>query len=209
MKKIVLTQRIVLNESYPEIREALDIRWAKLLKEIGCLPIILPCEVDFRDYFETCSIDGIILTGGNNLYSLSDDPLSKKRDTFEKELITYAIQNKIPLLGICRGMQIIAEYFGSSLQKISGHVGTRHLLIPREDSLFYPYLKNITEVNSYHNYAIEFISDELSISAVDEVGCIKAVEHRSHRIFAQMWHSEREIPFQKNEIDLWKIFFGV
>lgn len=206
-KNILITQRLVSLTQYHEIRETLDINYAKLINYCGFLPIILPYEVDFKEYFRTIKIDGILFTGGNDLASCNFNELSKKRDTFEKELLHFAIENKIPVFGICRGMQLIAEYFNSSLKPIKNHVNIYHELLVNDP----PYLENIkkiTKVNAYHNFTIDNLGENLTICATDEEKNIKAISHKQHKIFAQMWHSEREVPFNKDEINLIKEFFN-
>ena len=208
MKKIAITQRLIVHKDYPEIREALDINWSLLLFQIGFLPIAIPYEIDFRQYFENNKIDGILLTGGNDLSKISPNSLSKKRDKLEKEIIQFGIENKTPIFGVCRGLQIIADYFGSDLVKVENNVGIRHNLQVNKKSKYFNYLKNLEEVNSYHNYAVKNIADNLLISATDNNNIIKAIEHKHHKIFAQMWHSEREHPFIKNEMALINYFFN-
>ena len=51
MKKIAITQRLIENTSYEEIREVLDINYAKFINEAGYLPIALPYKVNFIEYF--------------------------------------------------------------------------------------------------------------------------------------------------------------
>lgn len=208
MKKIVITQRLTKNESYFEEREMLDISWGKLFNQIDFLPIILPYNYDFKNYFKEFEIDGIFLTGGNDLNILNQNKLSKKRDDFEIKLIEYAIQNSIPIFGVCRGMQIIAKYFESSFKTVENQVNIKHKLVINKKSKYKKYLLNLNEVNSFHNFGIEKLSDELIISATDKDGTIKAIEHKKYKIFAQMWHSERVIPFDESELELIKKFFG-
>ncbi len=208
MKKIFITQRLADNETYFEQREMLDISWGKLFQEINLLPIILPYEYNFENYFKEFKIDGILLTGGNDLNSLNENRLSKKRDEFEKRLISYAIKNCIPIFGVCRGMQIIAQYFGSTFRRIKGQVNIEHQLKVTQNSKYFTYLNQLNKVNSFHNYSIDNISNELIISATSESGIIKAIEHKKYKIFAQMWHSERVEPFNNNELNLIKDFFN-
>ena len=92
MKKIALTQRLVENSTYKETRETLDINYSKLLFKAGFLPIVMPYEIDFNVYFSKLEIDGVLLTGGNDLNALNENYLSKKRDTYEFELLKYAIK---------------------------------------------------------------------------------------------------------------------
>ena len=207
MKKIAITQRLVVNESYYESREALDIRWGMLFKELGFLPIVLPTEYDFEIFFEALDIDGICITGGNDLNTLNPNELSKKRDEFEKRLIQLGINKNIPVFGICRGMQIIADFFGADFETVENQVNIRHSLQINPLSKFANELKRLKDVNSFHTYRIRNLSNCLLASATHENGTIKAVEHKDYKIFAQMWHSERESPFNAEELDLIKSFF--
>jgi len=205
---IAVTQRLMLNDCYHELREALDTRWSLLFDELNFLPIILPIEYDFKKYFENIKIDGIVLTGGNDLNSLNSSDESLQRDIFEKELIKYAIQNNIPILGVCRGMQIIAEYFGADFIKAKDQVAVTHSIKVNKESKYFNELSKLNDVNSFHNYAIKNISDDFLISSTTSDGMIKAIEHKKHKIFGQMWHSEREEHFDINELNLIKVFFN-
>lgn len=207
MKKIAVTQRLILNQDYYEMREALDVNWGKLSKKLNFLPIILPVEFEYNKYFNSMKIDGVILTGGNDLNITNKNELSLKRDNFEKGLIKYAIKKKIPIFGMCRGMEIIADFFGGSFKKVKNQVGIRHGLITNKKSKYFNLLNKISTVNSFHNYAIDKIPNNFLVSAKSNNGIIKAIEHKKYKIFGQMWHSERERLFDKNQINLIKNFF--
>lgn len=208
MKKIAITQRLMLNESYYELREALDVRWACLFKELDFLPIVLPIEYNFEEYFKEIDIDGVLLTGGNDLYSINNDKVAQQRDIFEKKLIKYSIVNNIPIFGVCRGVQIIAEYFGAEFKEVQNQVATKHTLKVNKKSKYFKELNKINIVNSFHNYAVEQLSDSFLISATNDNGIIKAIEHKEYKIFGQMWHSEREGVFIKEELVLIRDFFN-
>jgi 3'(2'),5'-bisphosphate nucleotidase len=208
MRKIAVTQRLVENESYFEIREALDINYCKLLKACGFLPIVLPYEIEFEQYFNEFNIDGVLFTGGNDLYSVHTNELSRKRDQFEQKLLEYCIEREIPIFGFCRGMQLIAEYFGSSLKRVDGEVNQRASLVVNQESKYANYLHKLVSVNSYHNFCIDKVSEELIVSAVNDKGIIKAIEHKRYKIFCVMWHSEREEELNVDEIRLIRDFFN-
>jgi len=208
MKKIAITQRLILNDSYYELREALDVRWSVLFQELDFLPIVLPIKYEFKKYFDSIDIDGIFLTGGNDLNSLNPSKESKQRDIFEKKLIEYGIENEIPIFGVCRGMQIMAEYFGSDFIEVENQVGIKHTIKVNKDSRYFKYLNEINEVNSFHNYAVKNLSEDFLISATSRDNIIKAIEHKKYKIFGQMWHSEREEPFDTNELSLIQKFFN-
>lgn len=208
MKKIAVTQRLILNESYYELREALDINWGVLFEKLDILPIVLPIEYNFEIYFKSLNIDGIILTGGNDLNIVNEDKVSKKRDIFEKKLLKYAIENNIPVFGFCRGMQVIADFFGADFKEVRNQIAIKHELKINCNSKYFTYLNKIEKVNSFHNYSINNISNDILISATNEDGIIKAIEHKKYKIFAQMWHSERENPINEKELNLIKEFFN-
>lgn len=207
MKKILITQRLAENESYFEQREILDVSWGRLFKKIDILPIVLPYECDFKSYFENIEIDGVLLSGGNDLNSLNQNKLSLKRDAYELKLIEYCSFHNIPLFGVCRGMQVIAKYFDATFKKVDNQVAIKHKIKVDKNSKYFKYLKKLEEVNSFHNFAIDRISDEFLVSATSEDKIIKAIEHKELKIFAQMWHSERVSPFNEYELNLIKEFF--
>lgn len=208
MKKIAITQRLIVNENYYELREALDVNWSLLFKELNFLPIVLPINYNFKEYFDNINIDGIMLTGGNDLNSINKSKESYQRDNFEKKLIEYAIINNIPVFGVCRGMQIIAEYFGANFIEVDNQVATRGTLKVNKESRYFNILEKLNKVNSYHNYAIEDLTNDWLISSRSSEGIIKSIEHKKHKIFGQMWHSEREQPFDENELKLIECFFN-
>jgi N5-(cytidine 5'-diphosphoramidyl)-L-glutamine hydrolase len=192
MKNVLITQRLVRIHDINEIRNALDIRWQKLLLQMDLFPIPVPVNIDMKLY-DRFEISGIILTGGNDLSSQSQNELSLIRDKHEMKCIDYALRRSIPIFGVCRGLQLIAEYFGSTFKKIDNHVAERHKLRVINESKYSKQIENIESVNSYHNYAIDIPGDELVVVAIcphDNV--IEAITHKNHKIYAQMWHPERE-----------------
>lgn len=209
MKKVAITQRLFDNSEYPEQRECLDVRWGELLSALDIIPIVLPIDVSFHHYFDHIDIEGVILTGGNDLSSISDSRLSIKRDNYESSLISYCISNHVPLFGVCRGMQLIGTYFGSKLSAIEGHVAVRHELEVNPLSKYRTELGSITKVNSYHNYSFTDLSTPLVASAWTEDGSIEAFEHPVLKVFCQMWHSEREPVFDVSELSVLRKFFNL
>jgi gamma-glutamyl-gamma-aminobutyrate hydrolase PuuD len=207
MKKVLITQRLIIDENHYEHREALDVNWGKVFMELNILPIPLPVEYDFTKYFDCIDIDGVLLTGGNDLNSVTPGLESKKRDVFEKKIIKYAISNDVPVFGICRGMQVIAEFFGGDFKKVQGQVGIEHSIIPNKDSIYFNDLKEIKMVNAFHNYALNNIPNEVLVSATDTDGMVKAIEHKRFKIFAQMWHTERAKNLNLAELSILKNFF--
>tara|TARA_Y100000590_G_scaffold449555_1_gene587895 strand:- start:288 stop:914 length:627 start_codon:yes stop_codon:yes gene_type:complete len=208
MKKIIITQRVDKIDKINEVRNSLDIRWQELLLSIDLIPIVLPLNVAINNYIDS-KVAGVILSGGNDLFSQSKDQLSKYRDKHEIDCIEYAINNSIPLIGICRGMQIIAEYFGSTLKKINGHVSEKHSFSSIKRKKYSNLFDGISEIKCFHNYAIDMLGDELEVvgKCIDD-GMIEAIYHKKHKILGQMWHPERNKPFTLKNKKIIASFFN-
>lgn len=142
------------------------------------------------------NIDLIIIPGGNDLFEKSK--ISTSRLKVERLLINFSIAKKIPLLGVCRGMQHINHYFGGSLSKIKGHMRKSHNVYLK-DNLF---LKDRMIVNSYHNFGVKKINvaKKFKILAVDSNNNIEMFEHEQKKIIGVMWHPEREKNYKKLEL---------
>lgn len=208
MKKVLITQRLQAEPSYNELRECLDVRWHKLLLSIGYLPVSFSAFCNVEDFMENVAIDGILLTGGNDLGHYSNNKIDRIRDKSEETLIRYGMLHSIPIMGVCRGMQVIANHFGSKLSKVSNHVAQRHDIIANSQSRFAKQLDKINNTNSYHEYGVTQLGKDLLMSAVSLDNTIEAIEHQELQIFGQMWHCEREHPLVGAQLELVKEFFG-
>lgn len=196
MKFIGITQRLLENTSYYEVREALSVEWGEFFKEYlqDFLPLPLSYAIPFSTYAESLgeNLSGVILSGGNDLNSLNPNPLSAMRDEYEAQILTHCLQHNLPLLGICRGAQRIAEYFGAKLECVSGHIGNHQVFDISSGERF--------ETNSFHNYGVRTLSDCLESLVEAEDSSIEAFKHKHKLIFALMWHVERKNGMGKDKI---------
>jgi gamma-glutamyl-gamma-aminobutyrate hydrolase PuuD len=188
---VAVTQRTEYVSQYNETRDCLDRRWTELLTFCGITPLVIPnhCQAAQR-IVEENSLQGVLFTGGND---------SESRMLTEKWLLEFAMQNKLPVLGVCHGMQMIQQYFGVKLQKVSGHVAESQGII----------INGVrTNVNSYHDEGATQTLPELIVWAKAEDGVIKAVQHSDFPITGIMWHPERCNPFKIRDIQLIKKVFA-
>ncbi len=192
MKLVALSQRVDTVTAYHEQRDALDQRWTQLLLQCDAIPLLLPNDpVAATRLLQQLKPAAVILTGGNSLMAYQGD--SPARDATETQVLQHCIATCTPVLGICRGMQLIQHYFGQVLQEVSGHVATRcELLIAGE----------LHQVNSYHQLGCYDNTTELQVVAQAADGVIKAVRHPTLSLQGIMWHPERETPFSQADLQL-------
>ena len=192
-KRILISQRVDIVDSYNERRDALDQKWAELLWEAGCAALPVPNHSRaLSELLETLPVDGILLSGGNSPADYGG--FAAERDETDRLLISFAAGSNIPLLGVCRGMQSVVLYFGGSLKKTEGHAAVRHVINFGKTRC----------VNSYHDYAPDLLSNDLSVLALSECGEIEGIRHRNLPIMGIMWHPERESPFDLEDVALIK-----
>lgn len=169
-----------------EARISVDQAWLTLLTDLEFSPVLLPFGGgDAHDTIQRLKPDAIILTGGNDV--LEDGPsYSAERNKFELALLDESIKNNIPVLGICRGMQIMNLYGKGSVAKTGSHTAKDH---PVE------WLGHNIVVNSFHNFFInaESLSNDFVVDAQADDGSIEAFHHKQYPWAAIMWHPERTI----------------
>lgn len=209
MTVVAISQRLIENATYPETRDCLDVRWSQLCSRHGLLPLVLPTYGDPVTYLDTFRPGGVILTGGNDLSSVSSSPLSAVRDAFEHRLLDAALARSLPVLAVCRGMQLVADHFGVRVVKVADHpAGVRHAVTVDRATRFGELLGDVGEVNSFHDYAVMQPPAGFAAVARSADGVIEAMEHETLPIFCQMWHPEREAALSAGEAKLLRTLFG-
>ena len=226
MARIGVTQRVSVIEDYGERRDCLDQAWTTLLESLGHEPIPLPnTPGDPETYLDSLGIAGLVLTGGNDLAHREDaQTAAPERDAFETAAIEWARDRDVPILGVCRGLQLLTVHFGGRLRTVEGHVAVDHGLeaaagidavagsawLP--DAL--PELLRDgsarSTVNSYHDYAIDpdGLADPMQALATAPDGTVELASHRAEPIVGVMWHPERDSPAADLDRQLFARLFG-
>ncbi len=195
-KLVAVTQRVVVERG--ERRDCLDQRWYPFLQACGLTPVAIPNNLlAAKNLLQHLPGIGFLLTGGNDLFSLGGD--APERDELETFLLKNAIQNQKPLIGVCRGMQLIQSVNGISLEKIDGHV-VPELEISVEGKA--------RTVNSYHQFGAKSSLAPLAPWAVAQDGTIKAVRYGGAPVLGMMWHPERFDRPQSADVDLFARILG-
>jgi putative glutamine amidotransferase len=197
MNLVAISQRVELYDDIGERRDALDQRWSSLLTAAELIPILLPNTNHVaKQLIKSLPIKGIILTGGNNLVGYEGD--APERDQLEQWLMNYATSKNLPLLGVCRGMQVIQQSSGVCLHKVSGHVNAEQIIEING---------NKECVNSYHNWGAYETPTGFNLFAKSKDGVVKGIVNGKGNIMGIMWHPERIIPHREADIQILKRLF--
>lgn len=214
---VAVTADTLLAEMKPINQKMADYAPRPLLNALGkagLLPIVIAYDAfaspeEFVDTF-----DALVLSGGPNptprfygeepLWCIG--PTYEKRDLFEIPLIQATIKAKKPILGICRGQQILNVALGGTLwqdmsvqnpkatiqhmQKAPGNIPTHYVEIDKTSRL-YDVLGEGLYVNSRHREAIKKLAPGLKVAAKSKDGIIEAVESIDNDLIACVqWHPE-------------------
>ena len=209
---IGVTQRVVDVSNRGERRDALDQAWTVFLHACGLEILPLPNRhPDIVEYVKDSRIMGCLLTGGNNLSEAKSEKRQSsdvfpERDETEKALVEYATEIGLPVLGVCRGMQMLNIIHGGIVSEIKGHANTRHAIMSfaaGEKQFSFD-----STVNSYHDWAVTLDNLAPNCDALYVTdNCVEVMHHNSLPHLGVMWHPERNKPFSKYDLKNVRQFF--
>lgn len=205
--------------------------YATAIEAAGGIPFLLPYsknEQTLTDYAQT--MDGFVFTGGADIdpkyFGEEKKPscgqIFPLRDEFEMRMFERVLKTKKPILGICRGMQVINVFLGGTLyQDIETeyetdlpHRQTAPVTAPWHNIKILPntYLfarigKETMMGNSFHHQAIKTLAKNLTITAKAQDGIIEAYAHDTYPYLrAYQWHPERLLHFDADNLSLFTEF---
>jgi gamma-glutamyl-gamma-aminobutyrate hydrolase PuuD len=180
---VAVTQREDAIVDRAERRDALDQRLAAWLSSAGFVPVPVPNSLGAAvdAWLITVNPDAFVFSGGNDIGE------APSRDATERRLLDHARDRQRPVLGICRGMQMMSVWAGGQLARIEGHVRTRHQFASGGQQ--WP-----REVNSFHNFGLVSCPPGFTVALRAADGSIEAIRHETLPWEGWMWHPEREEP---------------
>ncbi|MBZ6138583.1 MULTISPECIES: gamma-glutamyl-gamma-aminobutyrate hydrolase family protein [Streptomyces] len=180
--------------------------YPRLVQRAGGLAVMLPPDAPERAAATVARLDGVVIAGGPDVepvrYGAETDPRtgppSRARDAWELALVAAALDAHVPLLGICRGMQLLNVALGGTLvQHIGGHVEAvgvigRHPVRPVPGTLYAGVVPEEASVPTYHHQAVDRLGTGLTASAHAADGTVEAVELPSGPgwVLGVQWHPE-------------------
>lgn len=201
----------------------LNVDYKNLVENRGAVPIIIPITSDLelaKKYVQIC--DGFVFSGGADINPITYDekphialgPGDLERDEFEIRLMKEAIDAKKPILGICRGMQIlnitqggtliqhIPDVEGSFNHLMSGNkYDVAHKVRLKKDNILHNVFGDEVYVNSSHHQGINKLGTNLEVIGRAGDGIIEAIKLEEHDfVYGVQWHPE-ELVYKQDEIN--------
>lgn len=188
--------------------------YVEAILNAGGIPFIIPISSDLEVIKSQIElIDGLILSGGHDVYPLNygEEPDPKiggvfpERDEFDFNLLKFAKEKNIPVLGICRGLQIINTYEGGTLYQDNSYKGkvlkhsqnekpslkTHTVEIDKNSKLFEIFEKETFLINSFHHQSVKDVAPTLKGVAYAKDGIVEAIEHKEYDfLIGVQWHPE-------------------
>lgn len=221
---------IGLTCSYEEGKQILNDRYRETVEAFGGVPVLLPITLEIQTILSyTEKIDGLILTGGEDINPLlfGEEPkkelgeINPDRDFFELNLCRLFLAKEKPILGICRGLQVLNVAAGGSLfqdlatqlpesiqhqQKAPKH-HVSHEIYLEESTLLHRLLNvNQLRVNSFHHQSVKSLGKGFKEVAWASDGVIEGIEKNKGFAVGVQWHPEHLYKEFENQN---KIFWGL
>ncbi|MEU1151271.1 gamma-glutamyl-gamma-aminobutyrate hydrolase family protein [Streptomyces sp. NPDC005863] len=180
--------------------------YPRLVQAAGGITAMVPPDDPGRAAAVVARLDGVVVAGGPDVeparYGARPEertgPPARERDAWELALIEAALDSGTPLLGICRGMQLLNVALGGTLvQHLDGHreqVGVfgTHTVKPVPGTLYETIVPDAsTDVPTYHHQSVDRVGRNLVVSAYAEDGTAEALELPSPAwALGVQWHPE-------------------
>ena len=189
--------------------------YIEAVQKAGGVPIILPTGND-QDVEQICRmLNGLLLTGGGDVdpsyFNEDPDPklgdVTPERDSIELLLVSHMLKADKPILGICRGMQLLNIHFGGTVyqdldsqygdtlikhsQKARSEFPTHSVTVKPQTKYHLIVNEDHIRVNSFHHQALKGIGGPLIVSGESPDGVAEAVESTEHAfVLGLQWHPE-------------------
>ena len=184
-------------------RKADTVNYVRYVQSLGAVPSVT------LSAGEAACCDALILPGGGDITPAffgennhGSRNIDTELDILQLQALDLAVRRKMPVLGICKGLQIINVYFGgtiiqdmvsSAVERHAYNQGDKyHASVITEDSWLYRLYDREIIINSAHHQGIKKLGDGLAAAQYcPEDGCIEAAAHQSLPLIGVQWHPER------------------
>lgn len=206
---------IGLSMTKSDKKYSLNVPYVQAIIDAGGLPLCIPFGIEEDADQLTNTIDGLLLTGGVDIHPhfFNEEPhpklgeVSLERDQVEIALAKAALEKKLPIFAICRGIQLLNIVLGGNLyqdinaqfegepllhsQKAERHQASHFVTINSESLLFKIIGNDRIAVNSLHHQAVKDVPNVLLLTAKSSDGIVEALELKDYPFcIAVQWHPE-------------------
>ena len=208
------------------------------VEKAGGIPLIIPIYNDEDNIYNIINdIDGLILTGGNDIFpeyygqftSTKIGAINPRRDKHELTLVKNIIdKSNIPVLGICRGNQLLNVAYGGtlyqdfseiplklrnnidinhSMREIEKYIPVHQVFVDKKSKIFSIFKEEEIRVNSYHHQVIKDPAHVFEVSGRSPDGIIESIEMRGNRfVVGVQWHPEMMWEHYEKQFSIFKFF---
>lgn len=210
------------------VRIYMQSKFTASLRRSGAKAVWIQTDDPEKAVAEACKCDGLLLPGGEDVdpafygqtVSEKCGKINRYRDETEMKILEAFLATGKPILGICRGVQLMNVYFGGTLHQDIGHIATcshsdwyrknwgNHTVTVISGSKLAAVMgKESFKANSLHHQAADTPAPCLTVSALSEDGIIEGLEHREHPFcIGVQWHPEHMGAFSKLQQGLFEKF---
>lgn len=209
-------------------RKYMQSKYTASLRRAGARAVWIKTDDLSKAIEEMLQCDGLLLSGGEDV-----DPayygqavtekcgkILRERDHAEMKMLEAFLPTGKPILGICRGEQLMNVYFGGTLHQdikdLSScnhddyphkNLGNHTVTITEGTRLAQIMRRKTLRVNSLHHQAVDQIAPVLTVAAISEDGMVEGIEHPSHRFcIGVQWHPEHMVRYVKHQRRIFDAF---
>jgi gamma-glutamyl-gamma-aminobutyrate hydrolase PuuD len=209
--RIAITMRVVDADAYRDPRDAISQDWIRLLQDEGLDPVLVPNVLsDPIAFVRNAGVKALILSNGEDVHPVTRGAEvtaacgDLARDQTESKLLSWCLENDVPVLAVCRGFQLVNVLQGGALvgdinQEIPGNVG--HVATVHNVDIVAPIVPGLVVpacelVNSFHNQGITMktLADSLHAFALSGDGVVEGFYMKEKPLLGIQWHPERDGP---------------
>ena len=224
-KKIILVTGALGKNPRGMSAISVNTSYMNAIEAAGGIPLVMGCTALAEQYAEIA--DGLLLTGGESVHPARyNDTFNNlaggdaavahnlkagcntARDEMEFAVFQAFYKRKKPIMGICRGHQLVNAALGGHnmlnfprIHPVEHSEGIQHSILTEEGSILNRLYGNKFMVNSYHRDCADQAGPGVIVSARSEDGVIEAIEHETLPIFSVQFHPERMRGDEKNPVN--------